>query len=174
MTVALISLARDDPQRALAMAERAVEEARAQLAVLPKFPAFAVNAYVRASLGDLEGAREMTRELIAFRDGRGGHAFGADAHAVWAWQEVGLLADVLAALPTERRTPWLEAAHAVLEGSWRDAAEIYDRCGSPVSAALARLRSGEDGNVRAALEYFHSLRAPFYERQAEAALAATA
>ena len=81
---------------------------------------------------------------------------------------------MLAATATGPRTPWLEAAEAVAAGDWAGAADIYERCGSPVSTALARLHSGRDADVRAALDYFRSVRAPFYERQAEAKLAAIA
>ena len=172
--LALISIARDDSDRALAEAERTVELAKAGMAPLPRITALAIKAFVLVALGALDDARKLTLELSALHRQSTGFAFGADAHPVWAWQKVGLLAHILEAAPATRRTPWLDAAECVLAGSWADAAAIYERSGSPMSTALARLNSGDDANVRAALEFFRSAGAPFYERQAEALLAATA
>ena len=75
---------------------------------------------------------------------------------------------------TARRTPWLEAAEAVLAGDWSRAVEIYERSGSSVGTALARLQTGRHTDLVAALEFFRSVNAPFYVRQAEAKLAAIA
>ena len=175
MAIALVSLGRDDPERAVAEARQAVEIAKSSMAVLPKFPGLAILAYVLTATGDVRGGREAGRELIALgREVRKRIAFGGDAHPIWAWDRLGLLEEMLAATATGPRTPWLEAAEAVAAGDWAGAADIYERCGSPVSTALARLHSGRDADVRAALDYFRSVRAPFYERQAEAKLAAIA
>jgi hypothetical protein len=75
---------------------------------------------------------------------------------------------------TGRRTPWLAAAEAVAAGDWSRAVEIYEECGSQLSAAFAKLQTGYDADVRAALDFYRSVEAPFYVRQAEARLDAIA
>ena len=68
----------------------------------------------------------------------------------------------------------LEAVEAVAKGSWVRAAEIYERCGSDLSIAFAQLQTGGDADLRAALDFYRSVDASRYIRQAEAGLAATA
>jgi hypothetical protein len=72
-----------------------------------------------------------------------------------------------------RKTPWLEAAQAVRSSDWSQAAEIYARCGAVTDEAFARLNAGGDANLRAALDFYRSVKASRYVRQAEAGLAAT-
>ncbi len=171
----LSALARDDPKLALESTAVAMETVRASMAALVKFPAFAMRSFVLAALGELDEARETLTALIRIRREAGiQFAFGGDAHAVWAWQQVGLLDELVTEFRNSLRTPWGKAAEAVLAGDWAQAAEIYERCGSVVATAFARLQSGRDADVRAALEFYRSVRAPFYERQAEAKLAKTA
>jgi tetratricopeptide (TPR) repeat protein len=172
---ALIRLGRDDPAGALADTEYAVAAARASMAILPKYPSYAVHAYVLAATGALEAARETVLELAAFRQASSNEAaFAGTAHVPWTWEQVGLIDEMLAVMGTGRRTPWLAAAEAVAAGDWSRAVEIYEECGSQLSAAFAKLQTGYDVDVRAALDFYRSVDAPFYVRQAEARLAATA
>ena len=92
----------------------------------------------------------------------------------WTWAQIGLLDEMLAVMGTGRRTPWLAAAEAAAAGDWGRAAEIYEECGSDLSVAFAKLQTGSDADVRAALDFYRSVGAPHYVRQAEARLAATA
>ncbi len=171
---ALIRLARDDPAGALADTERAVAAARASMAVLPKYPSLSVHAYVLAATGALEAAREAALEMAAVRKATPDKlAFAATAHIPWTWEQVGLLDEMLAVMGTGRHTPWLAAAQAVAAGDWGRAAEIYEECGSDLSVAFAKLQTGSDADVRAALDFYRSVGAPHYVRQAEARLAAT-
>jgi len=170
----LIRLGRDDAAGALADTELALEAARASMAALPKYPAYGLRAYVLAAIGDLAAAREATLALVAFRREADRQAFGGDAHGVWTFEQTGLLDEVIAVMGTGRRTPWLEAAEAVAAGSWARAAEIYERCGSPLSTAFARLQTGRDADLRAALDFYRSAGATRYVRQAEAGRAASA
>lgn len=73
-----------------------------------------------------------------------------------------------------RRTPWVEAAEAAAGDDWGRAAEIYARCGAVSDEAFARLQAGGDANLRAALDFYGSVEASRYVRQAESALAAIA
>ena len=59
-------------------------------------------------------------------------------------------------------------------GDWVRAAEIYARCGAVTDEAFARLQAGGDANLRAALDFYRSVKASRYVRQAEAGLAAIA
>jgi len=172
---AFIRLGRDDAAGALADTELALETARSQLAVLPKYPAYGIRAYVLAATGDLDGAREASLAVAAFRrEAADRFAFGGDAHAPWTWEQTGLIDEMLSVMGTGRRTPWLEAAEAVAEGSWGRAAELYEQCGSPVSVAFAQLQTGRDADLRAALDFYRAAGAARYVREAEAGLAATA
>jgi class 3 adenylate cyclase/tetratricopeptide (TPR) repeat protein len=171
----LIRLGRDDVAGALADTELALEAARSMMANLPKYPAYGIRAYVLAATGALDGAHETTLALAAFRRGASDRlAFGGDAHVAWTWEQTGLLDEMIAVMGTARRTPWLEAAEAVAAGSWVRAADIYERCGSELSVAFARLQTGRDSDVRAALDFYRSAGATRYVREAEAQLAAIA
>jgi tetratricopeptide (TPR) repeat protein len=170
----LIRLGRDDAAGALADSELALEIALSQMANLPKYPAYGIRAYMLAATGDLEGAREATLTLAAFRrEASDRLSFGGDAHVVWTWEQTGLLEEMIAVMGAPRRTPWVEAAEAVAAGSWARAAEIYERSGSALSVAYARLQAGRDADLRAALDFYRSVNASRYVRQAEAGLAAT-
>ena len=57
---------------------------------------------------------------------------------------------------------------------WIAALPIYERIGTPTSVAFARLQSGRDADLRAALDFYRPLRASLYIRLAEAKLAAIA
>lgn len=171
----LIRLGRDDAAGALADTELALETARSAMANLPKYPAYGIRAYVLAATGDLEGARDTTLALAGFRQEASDRlAFGGDAHTAWTWEQIGLLDEMIRVMGTGRRTPWLEAAEAVAAGSWVRAAEIYEQCGSVLSVAFARLQTGRDKDVRAALDFYRATGAARYERDAEAQLAAIA
>ena len=171
----LIRLGRDDAAGALADTERALEAARSAMANLPRYPAYGIRAYVLAATGDLEGARDTTLALAAFRQEASDRlAYGGDAHMAWTWQQTGLLDEMIRVMGTGRWTPWLEAAEAVAAGNWVRAAEIYEQCGSTLSVAFARLQTGRDTDVRAALDFYRAIGAARYEREAEAQLAAIA
>jgi hypothetical protein len=172
---AFIRLGREDPAGALSDTEHAVAAARASMAMLPMYPSYAVHAYVLAATGALEAAREAVLELAAFRQETSNQAaFAGTAHAPWTWEQVGLIDEMVAVMGTGRRTPWLAAAEAVAAGDWSGAVKIYEGCGSELSAAFAKLQTGYDADVRAALDFYRSVDAPFYIRQAEAQLEATA
>jgi len=133
-----------------------------------------VHAYVLAATGALEAARETTLEIAAMREATSDKAaFGGAALVPWTWAQVGLLNEMLAVMGTGRRTPWLAAAEAAAAGDWGRAAEIYEECGSEVSVAFAKLQTGLDADLRAAFDFYRSVGAPRYVRQAEAGLAAT-
>jgi tetratricopeptide (TPR) repeat protein len=175
LTRGMIRLARDDVAGALADTGAAVALTNNSMAVLPRYPAYMFHAYVLAASDAVDEARDTVRRLIAFRhESTGRFPFAGDAHIVWAWEHTGLL-DVLGEeWSSARPTPWFAAAEAVARGDWARAVEIYEQTGSPSSIAFAKLQTGRDADLRAALDFFRAAGAPLYERQAEAQLAATA
>jgi len=73
-----------------------------------------------------------------------------------------------------RRTPWLEAVEAAAAGDWLRAAEVYRAIGTVTDEAFALLQAGGDTQLSAALDFYRSVGAKRYVREAEAKLAAIA
>jgi class 3 adenylate cyclase/tetratricopeptide (TPR) repeat protein len=73
-----------------------------------------------------------------------------------------------------RSSIWVDSARAFAAGDYVRAADLYAQIGSLPDEADARLRSGRDDQVRAALDFYRSVGATRYIREAEALLAATA
>ena len=171
---AQIRIARDDEAGALADSASALEDGRALRYPQAVYPSLVVRAFVLTSLGDTAGGRELLEELAELRSTQPSRlAFGGSSIGAWTWEQHGLLRPFLDTLRS-RRTPWLEAAQAVDSNDWSQAAEIYARCGAVTDEAFARLQAGGDANLRAALDFYRSVKASRYVREAEAGLAATA
>jgi class 3 adenylate cyclase/tetratricopeptide (TPR) repeat protein len=69
---------------------------------------------------------------------------------------------------------WFDAAKAFTAGDYVRAADLYAEIGSVPDEADARLRSGIESEVHRALEFYRSVNATGYIREAEALLAASA
>jgi len=80
---------------------------------------------------------------------------------------------------------WLDACRAALDGSFEEAADLYERIGSLPNEADARLRAGErllgegrieqaEGQLARALEFYRGVGATRYIRECEVLLAKTA
>ena len=69
---------------------------------------------------------------------------------------------------------WLDAAKAFTTGDYVGAANLYAQIGSRPDEADARLRSRVESEVRRALEFYRSVGATRYIREAEAELAESA
>ena len=171
---AQIRVARDDETGALADSASGLEEGRALRYPQAIYPSLMVRAFVLTSFGDMVGGREVLEELHDRRTSQQmSLGFGGSAIAAWSWEQHGLLRLFLDTVRS-RRTPWLEAAQAVGSSDWTTAAEIYARSGAVTDAAFARLQAGGDANLRTALDFYRSVKASRYVRQAEAGLAAIA
>jgi tetratricopeptide (TPR) repeat protein len=171
---AQIRIARDDPGGALADSASALDDGRAVGYPQALYPSLMVRAFVLTSLGDVAGGRKLLEELMDHRSNEQSElAFGATSIGPWTWQQHGFLGPFLE-LIRSRKTPWLEAAEAVRSNDWSQAAEIYARCGAVTDEVFARLQAGGDANLRAALDFYRSVDASRYVRQAEAGLAASA
>ncbi|MEP7335140.1 MAG: AAA family ATPase, partial [Actinomycetota bacterium] len=170
---AQIRVARDDDAGALDDTGTALERARIERYPQAIYPALAVHAFVLTSVGRFDDGRETLDEMLALRALHAEPlAFGGSSIAPWVYQQHGLLEEFLD-LIRGRRTPWLDAAESAVVDDWTRAAEIYARCGAVNDEAFARLQSGGDANLRAALDFYRSVEASRYVRQAEAGLAAT-
>jgi tetratricopeptide (TPR) repeat protein len=69
---------------------------------------------------------------------------------------------------------WLSAAKVFVAGDYVAAADLYAKIGSLPDEADARLRSGIEGEVQRALEFYRSVGATRYIREGEALLTASA
>jgi predicted ATPase len=170
-TRALIRLARGDTSGALADSERSLELGRSVADLQVLGPALSIRARVLVGAGELEAAGELLDELEAtsFASRSAGTADFAFA-AVASGRSPG----VFAAAREILTTPWIEAGDAVCRGDFGHAAGLYAAMGSLPDEASARLFSGEQAQVRRALDFYRSVGATRWTREAESLLAASA
>jgi hypothetical protein len=104
-----------------------------------------------------------------------------------AWLMIGLnrrheLAQATKQAPI--RTPWIDAAEAIADGAYGEAADLYARTGARPLEAYTRLRAAAelvdaarrteaDAQLHRALAFWRSVDATRYLRDGEALLAAT-
>jgi hypothetical protein len=72
------------------------------------------------------------------------------------------------------QTPWLDAARAIADRDFRQAADLIATTGWPAFEMFYRLQSGTEQDLRAALDFYRRVGATRYVREGEALLAATA
>ena len=172
---ARIRLARGDAAGAVEDAERALAVAR--IAKNPQLlhPALSGLAAVRTEIGDLEAASGLVDEL--FENWRE-HPILASAfwliEVAYALVPLGRGAELEEGLGRiKARSEWAEAARAYVSGELSAAADILARIGSKPDEAFARLRSGNEVDVRRALEFYRSVGATRYLDEGESMLATT-
>jgi class 3 adenylate cyclase/tetratricopeptide (TPR) repeat protein len=179
---ALARLARGDVDGALDDMAKAIESARRAQdpqAVLPTL-ARAVRLYAEA--GRLDEARQLADELLA-EHGVGSHSFSALA---WVAHALDCVEEVTAAIDRARpETRWADAARAVVQDRFEEAADLFYDIGQLDDEADARLRAAEklvrdgrrdeaDGQLQKALAFYRSVGATRYVREAQSVLAASA
>ncbi len=129
-----------DSERAIDLAQAAGMEARAA--------ALCVRAAVHLDAGRRREAEVCAAELAALGPGllpSLGWPHPNFADAAWVFRDLGLRAEFVAVLEaTPSKSPWMEAARAIIEGRSVQAAEIIEGLGDPASAAYARLRAAEE------------------------------
>jgi class 3 adenylate cyclase/tetratricopeptide (TPR) repeat protein len=169
---AFIRVARGDDAGALEDTARALEIAR--LVGYPQsiYPSISCRAFVLASIGELAAADALLDELASRQDKT--LSFGGPSIAPWTWAQLGRADEFVSWFGEGRRTPWLDAAAAAAERDWGRAAQIYRHIGSSADEAFALLQTAGEGELRAALDFYRSVAAKRYIRQAEAQLAAIA
>ncbi len=171
-TRALVELGRDELDKAIADVERAVSASREIKDPQALVPTLADAAFVHAEIGQLDTARAFLEEIEP------GPYIATVAAAFFAAARAGS-ADSWhrRARPFARPTPWDDAADAILDGRWSDAADTYERIGARPFAALAALRAAEAGaleHLERSLAFWRDIGATRYIRQGEMLLAATA
>ena len=72
------------------------------------------------------------------------------------------------------KSPWLQAAMAVARRDFRGAATIFGAGGFKAYEAFFRLNTGEEQDVRAALDFYRGVDATRYIREGEAMLSVSA
>ena len=153
---------------------RSVRSSVARVAKNPQLlhPALAGLAAVRAEIGNLEEASGLVDEL--FENWRA-HPVLASAfwliEVAYALVPLGRGAELEEGLGRiKARSQWAEAARAYVSGEFAAAADILAGIGSKPDEAYARLRSGNDADVRRALEFYRSVGATRYLDEGESML----
>jgi ATP/maltotriose-dependent transcriptional regulator MalT len=165
-----IRAARGDGSGALSDATRMLELGRASGDLQAVGPALVAAAFATFAAGDREESAALVDELASTLNWR----------SLWTYYWIAPLGTVLydlgrgdelvrAAAEMTVRTPWLEAGAATASGDFSRAVAAFDRIGARPEAAHARMRAGDE--VERALDYFRSVGATAYIREAEALLA---
>ncbi len=172
---AVVRLGRDDDEGALEDTAVALESSRQDGYPQAILPALSVRAFVLLSTGSPDEAEKLLDEVLEVKNQTDARIpFGGGPNIIWTWDTLGKLREFLDSFANVRRTPWIEAAEAIAGGDWLGAAEFYRRCDCRSETAFALLQSGMDASVREALDFYRSVGATRYVREAESLLAATA
>jgi tetratricopeptide (TPR) repeat protein len=172
---ALFRVARGDDAGAAADAERSFELTRSLRDPQALHPDLAVAAFVFISVGNTQRAdAAVTHALESFRRLRHfGFAVIESPTLAWGALKLGREKELAKELERESfKSPWLRAALAALGRDFAGAADILGECGFKPFEAFLRLQSGAEEDVRRALEFYRSVRATRYVREAEALLQA--
>jgi hypothetical protein len=165
-----VRAARGDTAGALADAMRMLELSRASGDLQALGPALSAAAFATFAAGKRDECVLLVEELTSTVNWGSLFTYywlaplGAVLYALGRGDQL-----VRAAGEMTVRTPWLEAGAAAASGDFTGAAAVFDRIGAQPDAAYARLCAGEE--VERALDYFRSVRATAYIREAEALLA---
>jgi hypothetical protein len=160
------------------LAEARVDAERAVAAAYSDPQAFAPSLCTRATVRLAEGLKGEAgadlQELLAFTDRL---VIGLNIEAqlpafAWLALDLGRGDDAGAILDSSPPGGWLDVARAILAGDAATAADLLGEIGHRPAEAYARLRAG-GGHVHAALEFYRSVGAVRYVREAEASLAAS-
>ena len=164
-----LRLASDDVEGAIADSAQAVERAR-RMPVWDYFSsALLGHARVLLAAGRNDEADQLLTEAVKLGVSRVPYV-GLDL--ALALVDLGR-ADELPGIVT-RSSIWFDAAKAFAAGDYLGAADLYAQIGSRPDEADARLRSGIESEIVRALEFYRSVGATRYMREAEAQLAASA
>jgi hypothetical protein len=176
---ALIRLARDDREGAIADTEVALELARRAKDPQSLYPACAVTAHVMTELGEQGRALPPAGEFLAGI--AGGPEIGfADTYLhilSWTLTGAGRGEECAAALERYARIPWARIGIAFGRGDPAGAAELCAEIGAFASEAHCRLvaaRAGDLAQLAPALAFYRSVGATGYVREGESLLAASA
>jgi class 3 adenylate cyclase len=178
-------MARGDTQAAVADQRESLVSGRQAKDPQALYPALAVSAYVLAAVGRVGQAQRSLSELFGAGAVDVGNLHQASADCVLAAETLGRRDETRQWFGTRRDSPWFVVAGVLADQEFLAAAEILDSMGAARSAALARLRAAQElartgrraeaeDQLRHALDFFRSVGATRFIRQAEALLAASA
>ena len=183
---ALISLARDSPDAAIADVRIAVELARGADPQVVEAVLCAAVKVLHAG-GHVRDADAIARELLDFWAAEGRRASAPEwvPRAIWALVELGLRDELRRLLDVRRASLWLDAARAELDGDIVGAAETFRAIGAAPYEAEARLRASmrlvaegrpteANEQLERALAFWRSIDATRYVREGEQLFAKSA
>jgi class 3 adenylate cyclase/tetratricopeptide (TPR) repeat protein len=167
--LSIFELARDQLDDALRDADKGIAAGRKVRDPQAVIPALAIGAFVYAEVADTGRATALLDELEPTV------YIAALPMAFFAAAQLGVAEEFRAATRRFlREMPWDRAARAILDGRWSDAAGEYAEMGAVPFAALADLRAAESHTVARSLEFWRSIGASRFIREAEALLAKSA
>jgi class 3 adenylate cyclase/tetratricopeptide (TPR) repeat protein len=170
---ALISLACDDREtasRETLHAERISRESNDPQMVTPSL---AVRLRMELEAGSLDQAGAIAAELL--EQPRRVEWMPPGTELAWAAQSLGIedaARQWIKTIATESK--WNDAALLILDGEFGRAADVFAEIGSLPDAARALLGAGDPESLGKALDFFRSVGATRYVREAESLLTASA
>jgi class 3 adenylate cyclase len=178
-------LARGDTQGALTDQRESLISARQAKDPQVLCPALSGSAYVLAMAGQADEAQLVLSELFGLNVTEEGTLDESSVDCVLAAEILGRRDEARRWLAARRDSPWFVAVRELADRDPVAAAEALDAMGAARSAALARLRAGQeltrtgrraeaDDQLRRTLGFFRSVAATRFIREAEALLAASA
>ena len=170
---ARIRFAYGDTSGAFSDEARALEQARSLGDPQALEPVLAISAFFHAEMADRTIADQRLSETLELWR-QDPEADFDPSDATFAALNLGRTDEILAVAATVSTTRWLEAACAVANGDYERAADLYREIGFLPHEAYARLASGESAQVQRALEFYNSVGATRYVKQAKALLPASA
>ncbi|MFI5282039.1 MAG: ATP-binding protein [Candidatus Dormibacterales bacterium] len=174
-TRVLIELARDQVSDAFAEADRAIMVSRRSGDSQSVAPSLCARAILQVAVARSREAAADFDALLALgiRLINGLSTAGLLPSFAWMGLDLGRRDDTEAALKGSPSSPWLDAARAILAGDAAEAADLLAEIRHRPAEAEARLRAGGD-NVQRALDFYRSVGATRFVREAEAVLRAPA
>ena len=167
---AYMTLARGDVSRAgLEDSARKINLAREHKDLEVLAPALAQTAFVLVALGRSTEASDLVDELLALP-----LFYSSFIDLAWALAGHGRGGEFEQRAADTHSTPWRTVALEIAAGRFEAAADVLAEMGDVADEAYARLRSGNDDQVRRALAFYRSVGATRYIEEGEAPLAATA
>jgi class 3 adenylate cyclase len=167
----LIQLARDRLLDAHTEADRSVLVSHRSGDPQTMAPSLCVRATLLVAEGrNSEAAADFDGLLaIGERLANGLGCAGLEPAFAWLGLDLGRSGEVAAALDGSSSTPWRDAARAILARDADEAADLLAEIGHRPAEAYARLRAG-GARVQGALDFYRSVGATRYVREAEAKL----
>jgi hypothetical protein len=163
-----IRAARDEDRGADEDSARALELARGQQDPQALAPSLACRAVLSLMWGRVAAASQLFDELT-----RGPLHYSAMLAAAWMAVDLRRTGELPLA-DAGATTPWHEPAVAIASGRIAEAADLLAAMGARSDEAYARLRTGEESQVRRALAFYRAVGATRYVREGEELLAASA